>query len=89
METVNAGQLQLGKDTLAESQRHNKATEIINTGGVAAKVATSNVVTKAAKGAAATVGGKYTRWTSLPGIFTINLRNILGPGLRPSNKTSA
>lgn len=89
MESVSAGQLQLGQNTLSESQRHNKATELINTGGVAAKVATSNVVAKAAKGAAATVGGKYTKWKSIPGIFTINLRNSLGPTLGPSGKTSA
>lgn len=75
MESVSAGQLQLGQDTLSETQRHNEATEVINTGGIAAKVATSSVVAKAARGAAS-ASGKLSRLTSFPGIFTINLKGI-------------
>ena len=91
MEAMSQGQLQLGQDTLSESQRHNQATELINTGGIAARTVTSPTIATGigAAAAGASAGSKAVKWKSIPGLFTINLKNTYRPIRTSSGNVSA
>lgn len=91
MEALSEGQLQLGQDTLSESQRHNQATELINAGGIAAKTVTSTTFATGigAAAAGASAGKKAKTWKTVPGIFTINLKNAYSPIRSSGNNVSA